>query len=417
MTLFNRAFNWFFLGGLRRQKGTQNPAPDHYTQESPSPVTFDSALQLSAVWGCARLLSETVAGLPVNFTRRTGTLERPLVNDVSKLFAGKINRYQTRFEFMETMMLNLVMHGNAYAIKERSAGDLIALLPMMSAQVETRLLDDGTVAHYYYHDGGVNVYADESVWHVKLFGNGIIGMSPLAYARNTIGIAQAGESRVANIFKNGGKPSGILMIDKVLKDDQRNHIRQEFKELREGNADRLMVLEAGMKYETVSMTPQDIELLESRKFQIEDLCRFMGVPSVLVNDTQGSTVWGSGIQQIVQGFYKLNLRPYLERFESSMIHNLMKPEERKNAVVEFDFDALLRADLAARMEAYQKGVNGGIYTPNEARLKEHLPPKDGGDELYINGSLVPLSRAPDNFERRTQSRRQDDGQNRNPDSE
>jgi len=157
-----------------------------------------------------------------------------------------------------------------------------------------------------------------------------------------------------------------------------------------------MVLEADMKYSQISMTPQDIELLQSRRFQIEDLCRFMGVPSVLVNDTQGSTVWGSGIQQLVQGFYKLNLRPYLERIEASIIFNLMRPEDRPGAVVEFDFDAILRADMAARMDGWQKGINAGVFTPNEARLKEHLEPLDGGDSLYINGNMKPLVAVRDN---------------------
>ena len=387
-----RVSAWFFLGGLKKQRGTQMPIPDSYSQPSPTPVTFDSAMQLSAVWACTRLLSETVAGLPVMFTRRNGSEETPLDNDVSRLFEGKINRYQTRFEFMETLMLNLVMHGNFFALKERNgAGDLIALQPLMASQVEVRLMDDGSVAYYYYFDSGVQVYSEDSIWHVKLFGNGIIGMSPLGYARNTIGIAQAGEARVANIFKNGGKPSGVLMIDKVLKPEQRDAIRREFNELREGNSDRLMVLEADMKYSQISMTPQDIELLQSRRFQIEDLCRFMGVPSVLVNDTQGSTVWGSGIQQLVQGFYKLNLRPYLERIEASIIFNLMRPEDRPGAVVEFDFDAILRADMAARMDGWQKGINAGVFTPNEARLKEHLEPLEGGDTLYINGNMKKLS--------------------------
>lgn len=351
----------------------------------------------------------------MHFSKKVGDTEKPLDNDVSRLFARKINRYQTRFEFMETLMLNLVMHGNFYALKEKNGGELIALQPLMSSQVEVRLMDDGSIAYYYYQDSGITVFSEESIWHVKLFGNGIVGMSPLGYARNTIGIAQSGESRVASIFMNGGKPSGVLMIDKILKPEQRDAIRREFNELREGNSDRLMVLEADMKYQTVSMSPEDIELLDSRKFQIEDLCRFMGVPSVLVNDTQGSTVWGSGIQQLVQGFYKLNLRPYLERIESSIIFNLMKPEDRKNAVVEFDFDSILRADMAARMDGYNKAINSGVMTPNEARSKEHMPSRDGGDELYINGSLIPLSKSGENFERRTSSRRQEDANN--PDRE
>lgn len=391
--MLRRALSWLGFD-LSRHEGSQNPDPERYNDTSPADVSFDTAMQLSAVWACARLLAEAVAGLPVNFTRRNQDGEEsPITGDVAELFNGKVNRYQTRFEFMETMMLNLVMRGNCYALKQRSGNRLVGLLPLMAGQIETRLMLDGSIVHYYYHDGGITAYADESIWHVKLFGNGVVGLSPLGYARNTVGIALAGESRVSRIFQNGGKPSGVLMIDKVLKGDQRDQIRKEFNELREGNNDRLMVLEANMKYQTISMSPQDIQLLESRRFQIEDLCRFMGVPSVLVNDTQGSTVWGSGIEQIVQGFYKLNLRPYLERFEASIINNLFPPEQRRRLSVEFDFDALLRADQGARYEAYQKGLNAGLITPNEAREREHLPALPGGDQLYVNSTMIPLSQA------------------------
>jgi len=392
--MFRRALSFLGFDGLNRNEGSQNPQPDSYAGPTPQPVTFDTAMQLSAVWACSRLLSETVAGLPLRFTVRDGVGgERQMSNDVTDMFAGKVNRYQTRFEFMETMMLNLVMRGNSYALKQYSGSRLVGLLPIMSSQVETKLLKDGSVVHCYYHDAGVTVYPAESIWHVKLFGNGVVGLSPLGYARNTIGIALAAERRVAHVFQNGGKPSGVLMIDKKLTNDQREQVRREFNELREGNTDRLMVLEAAMKYEAISMTPGDIELLESRRFSIEDLARYMGVPSVLINDTSGSTTWGSGIEQLVQGFYKLNLRPYLERFESSIIHNLMKPDDRVGASVEFDFDSLLRADQAARFESYNKGLNAGLITPNEARSKEHLPPLAGGDKLYMNGTMVPIEQA------------------------
>jgi len=386
--MIRRALNWLGFD-LSRNEGSQNPDPERYHDASPASVTFDTAMQLSAVWASARLLSEAVAGLPLIFTQG----DSPYTGDVAEVFNGKVNRYQTRFEFMETQMLNLVLRGNCYAVKQRSGNRLVGLLPLMAGQVDTRMLKDGTIVHNYYHDGGITSYADDSIWHVKLFGNGIVGLSPLGYARNTVGIALAGESRVSRIFQNGGKPSGILMIDKLLKGEQRDQIRREFNELREGNNDRLMVLEANMKYETVSMSPQDIQLLESRRFQIEDICRYMGVPSVLVNDTSGSTTWGSGIQQIVQGFYKLNLRPYLERFEASIKNNLIPVEQRKRVDVRFDFDALLRADKQARMDANQKAINSGQLMPNEARAQEGLSPAEGGDQLYVNSTMVPITEA------------------------
>jgi len=392
--MLRRALSWLGFDGLNRNTGSQNPGP--YTHNGPAAqtVNFDTAMSLSAWWAATRLLSETVAGLPIMF----GSVDsegqvQPLNTEVSQLFSGKLNRYQTRFEFMETMMLNLVSRGNCYAVKQYSGTRLVGLLPMMASQVETRLMRDGSVVHYHYHDRGVTAYGSDSIWHVKLFGNGIVGLSPLGYARNSLGIALAAESRVSKIYQNGGKPTGVLTIDKTLGRANREQIRQEFNELREGNTDRLMVLEADMKYQQVSMTPQDIELLESRRFQIEDLARFMGVPSVLINDTSGSTTWGSGVEQLVQGFYKLNLRPYLERFEDSIRLNLLAPQHRPRARIRFDFDELLRASQSERFDGYQKGINAGVLKPNDARSKEGLPPEPGGDRLYINSTMIPLTEA------------------------
>ncbi len=389
--MFQALRTWF---GLARQPGVQNPGPGTYPTESPVSVTFDSAMQLSAVWACSRLIAETIASLPLGIYRKTGPgRELDTSSDLAGLFSGKLNRYQTRCEFFETTLLNLVMRGNAYALKQKVGERLVGLLPLMAGQVETHLLKDGSVVHLYSHDQGVTAYADESIWHLKLFGNGIIGLSPLSYARNTMGVALAGEARVSKIFQNGGKPTGVLMYDHVLKAEQRAQIRKEFDELREGNTDRLMVLEAGMKYQQVSMTPQDIQLLESRRFQIEDIARFFGVPSVLINDTSGSTTWGSGIYEIVQGFHKLNLRPYLGRIEQSIVQNLAQPADRTQLEAVFDLDELLRGDMPARMEGYNKGINSGVLKPNDARRKEHLPPEEGGEQLFVNGNMIPLAQA------------------------
>ena len=166
-------------------------------------------------------------------------------------------------------------------------------------------------------------------------------------------------------------------------------MRSNFAALTEGSQDQLFVLEADMKFERTALSPQDMQLLETRKFQTEDIARFMGVPSVLINDTSGTTAWGSGIQQIMEGFYKLNLRPYLERLESSMKKHLIPMSDWGRVEFEFDFDALLRADAKTRAEAQRASINAGVLTPNEARKQEGRAPKDGGDEIYLNGSLVP----------------------------
>jgi HK97 family phage portal protein len=394
MSLLNnfRTF-WGALSGLLRIPGLQFGQPNTM-KDTAAPVNFDNALTVSAWWAGCRLISETVAGLPMIMYRLVDGQRKP--DDTHPLWYIlniRPNRYMTKVEFLECLILNLVTSGNAYVAIERVAGRIVSLLPLMSSQVTTELLPDGTVIHKYYSGQDVKVYSSETIWHIKLFGNGIIGLSPLAHARQSLGIAIASENRLSSIYKNGGKPTGILTIDKVLSEQQRNSIRKSMAELAESNSDNLFVLEAGMNYQAISMTPEDIELLASRRFQLEDVARFIGVPSVLINDTSGSTVWGSGIQQIIEGFYKLNLRPYLERIECSARLHLLKPEESRQWEFEFNFDALLRMDIVERLKAYKEGINGGVLTPNEARTMEGWPEKPGGDQLLVQGAMIPLTMA------------------------
>lgn len=382
---------WSALIGPRRLPGVQSPAPGGYPAAAAAPVTFDTALTVSAWWAGCRLLAETVAGLPIHMYRLVDGRRVPAdEHALWQLLNLQPNRYQTRVEFLETLMLNLVTSGNAYVAIERLGSRVVSLLPLMSAQMTTELLLDGSVIHRYETGMTTRVYAADSIWHIKLFGNGIVGLSPLAHARQALGIALATENRVSAIHRNGGKPTGLLMIDKLLSPAQRQQIRANLRELAEGNDDNLFVLEAGMKYEQVSMTPQDMELLASRRFELEDVARFLGVPSVLINDTSGTTAWGSGIGQIIDGFYKLNLRPYLERIENSARVHLLPASERWRWEIEFDFDALLRMDQPTRFDGYHKGIGAGVLTPNEARGLEGWAPKPGGDSLLVQGAMVPL---------------------------
>jgi HK97 family phage portal protein len=390
MSIFYEFGSWA-MGGLKRMLGIQYSNPS-YAEEAAAPVTFDTAMQLSAVWACVKLLSETPASLPLNFYRKTDegrVLDTE--HDLAVLFAGKVNRYQNRVEFWESVFLNLLVHGNAYCQIERAGDQIVSLMPLMSAQVETRLLSDGSVTYQYENDtNGVTVFSSKSIWHLKLMGNTIIGLSPLAYQRNTLGIAIAAEKAVSNIYKNGAKPSGVLKLDRLLTKAQREEVREAFGTLTSGNNNRLMVLEKGTDFQAISLSPQDIELLSSRKFQISEICRWYGVPSVMVNDSNGTSVWGSGIEQIVQGFYKLTLRPLLEKVEASMLVNLMSESDRRNMEVEFDFNALLRSDIKTMFESYKSAVNGSLMTPNEARKELHLPPVEAGDTLFLQGAMVPI---------------------------
>jgi HK97 family phage portal protein len=186
----------------------------------------------------------------------------------------------------------------------------------------------------------------------------------------------------------------VLSYDKLLTKEQRQQLKEKFKDLQEGSNETLMVLEAGMKYDKVSMSPQEVQLLDSRRFQIEDIARFFNVPSVLINDTSTSTVWGSGIEQIITGWYKLGFRPELERLETSIISHLVPGAQRSTISVEFDFEELLRTDFKTRVETGSKAVGAGLMTRNEWRKKEWLPIVAGGDDLTVQVNLTPIDELP-----------------------
>lgn len=390
MAFWARLFTFGVAG--RREPGLQQSAAGSRAVANII-VNEDTALRLSATWACVRLISEAVGGLPIHCfkTNPDGSREIDDTHPLSMLFSGKPNRYQNRVEFFETMTMQLALHGNSYALIQRGAGKrIIGLIPLMAEQMEVQLTVDGDVLYKYTQGSNVAVYAAESIWHVKLMGNGIVGLSPLEYARNAIGVGLASENRVKSLAQNGFKPTGVLTIDKLLKPEQREAIRTQFADLAEGGDDPLKVLEAGMQYQQVSMNPKDVQLLETRRFQIEDIARFFGVPSVLINDTAASTVWGSGVEQIVQGFYKLGLRPYLERYEASIKNSLLPPGERTEFDFEFDFNALLRGDEKTRYATYKEAVLNGLKTINECRKIEGLPAIEGGDQAFMQGQMTPI---------------------------
>lgn len=388
-TMWSPIRGWF---GGRQNSGTQNPGPAAYPQPAAVCVTEDSALQVSAVWACIRLISQTVASLPLIVYRKTDK-GREVAPDhwFAKLMAGKPNQYQTRYEFWEHQIANLALHGNFYNRKTVIGGKVRSLMPLNPLQVETKLIA-GKVTHLFSTDGGIAALASESVWHARMNADLIVGRSPLQFGRNIIGISQAAEQVVGNIYANGGKPSGVLSFDRLLTQEQRNQIRANFSTLTTGTDERLLVLELGATFAPVSLSPTDIELLSSRKYQVDEIARWFGVPSILINQNEGSTTLGSSTAEIIAAFYKINLRPYLEAIENSIQTHLFTDADAEYEV-EFDFEGLLRADLAARLAAYQVAINSAQMTPNEARAKEWLPAMEGGDVLLMQGAMVPVKDA------------------------
>ena len=362
---------------------------------STTPVTDDTALQLSAIWACTKIISETVAGMPINFYRKNSDGTRTLDPNfhLARLLNRSPNRWQTGVEFRSTTTISQSMRGNSYSLKQFGAGGkLIGLVPLMPSQMQVKLLDDGSKVFLYSNGNTTTAYSEKNIWHMMMMpSNGIIGLSPLEYGSRAIGIGNSAEDRIGTLARNGFKPTGVLMIDATLTEPQRKQVRDQFSDLAQGQGDPLKVLEAGMKYQQISLSPKDVQLLESRRFQIEDLARFWGVPSVLINDTEAGTVWGSGIEQIIQGFYKFSIRPYLQRWEASIEKNLLTPVERANIEAEFDFAALLRGDEKTRIENAAKEIAGGLKTIDEARKAlDGSEPVKGGDKIYLQQQMTPI---------------------------
>ena len=390
---------------LRRVDGKQNAGGGGGIGAGQA-VNADTALQISAVWACVKLISEAVGAMPIHVWRIGTDGHKTLAADdhwLNVLLAHP-NRYQTRNEFIETVVINLLLAGNAYVrYRREGTGRIPSLMPMMATQTEVTLARNGDRLYTFTDGANVAAFGQDRVWHVPLMpSNGIVGLSPLQYGARTMGIAIAAENRVANLARNGFKPTGVLMLDKTLKPEQRVQIREQFADLAEGQGDPLKVLEAGMKYQQISLAPKDVQLLETRRFSTEDIARFYGVPSVLINDTSASTVCGTGIGEIKEGFYTLTLQPLLERLESSISKWLIPHSERRTIRVEFDFSRLLRGSEAARVETMTKAITGNLLSIDEARDRfDDLPPApDGvGGRMYAQSQMIPIgSQAPDEGE-------------------
>lgn len=393
MSVWTSITSWFGLAPAEPKRGRQYAST--VAGATAKPVTFDTAMTVSAVFACIRLLAETVSSLPLNMYKLDSEGNRTLdsQHELIKLLKYRPNRRQTRIEFFEQLMLNLVSSGNAYILRGYMGKRLVSLQVLNSGSVEPELLANGDlIYHWQQQDGTRKKLTEAEVWHVRLFGNGLVGLSPLSHAKKSIGVALAGDDKITHLMSNGAKPTGVLLAQNWPNKEQRDGLRTEMDGLINGDQTELAVLGGGMKFEAMSLTPEDLELLATRRFSLEEIARIFGVPSVLINDTSASTVWGSGIDSIINGFYKFDLRPYLEKLEISMVVNLLPRTEWESYELEFDADAILRANLKDRVEATSKQVLSGYMTPNEARKSEGRQPKPNGDQLLVPSNMTTIDK-------------------------
>lgn len=392
-------FSWFarLFGGraLADTSGRQQPGPASSLVDGTQAIVIDSALQISAVWACVAVISNTIGSLPLMLYENMPSGMRTLARDTLlwNLLHTSPNERMTSAEFWTAMLINLATRNNAYArIMRDDRGDAYALWPMAADQVEVQIIN-GAAIYVYRVDSDVIVLAADNVLHIKGMGNGTLGLNRLDYMRATTAEAANGAAAANKLFSNNGKPTGILMIDNVLNTEQREAIRKNFAEMQTGSSSRLFVLEANMKYEQLSLSPEDMELLSSRQFGIEEIARWFGVPPVMIGHSNVTT-WGSGIEQIVEGFYKFTVRPILVGIEQAVMKRVLTPAQRARYTVEFNFDGLLRVNIKDRAEVYSKMLQNGVMTRNEARQLENMPPVPGGEKITVQSNLVELKNLP-----------------------
>lgn len=369
-------------------------------------VNERSAMQMTAVYSCVRILAEAVAGLPLHLYRykEDGGKEKAIDHPLYLLLHDEPNPEMSSFVFRETLMTHLLLWGNAYAqIIRNGKGEVIALYPLMPDRMTVDRDRDGKLYYEYTVStddaptvkGTVVRLKPSDVLHIPGLGfDGLVGYSPIAMAKNAIGMAIACEEYGAKFFANGAAPGGVLEHPGTIKDPQR--VRESWQSTfgGSGNSNKIAVLEEGMKYTPIGISPEQAQFLETRKFQINEIARIFRVPPHMVGDLEKSSF--SNIEQQSLEFVKYTLEPWLVRWEQSIQRTLFSPEEKKRYFAKFNVEGLLRGDYASRMSGYATARQNGWMSANDIRELENMdriPVEEGGDLYLINGNMLPLGNA------------------------
>lgn len=369
-------------------------------------VTERSAMQMTAVYSCVLILSEAIAGLPLHLYRYTenGSKEKAIDHTLYELLHDEPNPEMTSFVLRETLMTHLLLWGNAYAqIIRNGKGEVVALYPLMPNRMTVDRDENGQLYYEYQTsqdeahtmNGSLVRLSPYDVLHIPGLGfDGLVGYSPIAMAKNSIGMSIACEEYGAKFFANGATPGGILEHPGVVKDPER--VRESWNTAFGGsaNSNKVAVLEEGMKYTPISISPEQAQFLETRKFQIDEIARIFRIPPHMIGDLEKSSF--SNIEQQSLEFVKYTLDPWVSRWEQSMRRALLRPEEKKEYFFKFNVDGLLRGDYQSRMNGYATARQNGWMSANDIRELENLdriPAEEGGDLYLINGNMTKLEDA------------------------
>jgi HK97 family phage portal protein len=360
-------------------------------------VTLETALQLATVWACIRLTAQAVSCLPLTIYERRGDDDRVRVSgddNVAEIICDSPNQDQTALEYWETNVAWLLATGNAYSEKVMAGKYLSALQPLPATHCMPIRKDDGELIYRFNDRGQTEDLPRDKVFHLKGFGfGGDLGLSPIRFGAQTFGAAIAMEEASAKVFGSGLQASGVLSSDKTLKAEQRKDLQSIMeKYVGSSNAGKLMILEAGLKYERLALTPVDVQMLEHQRFSVEEICRWFGMPPIIIGHAaQGQTMWGSGVEQILIAWLTLGIDPLCDRIEARIRKQLIRPTGKRRRYAEFNREALLQMDSAAKASFLSTMTQNGLMTRNEGRAKLNMPRKGGADELTAQTNLAPLN--------------------------
>lgn len=355
-------------------------------------VSADKAIHLSAVWACVRLLSESVSTLPLRIYERQpdGSRKPATSHPAYQMLCRRPNMEMTPSRFMLMVVASICLRGNAFVEKKMIGNRMVSLVPLLPQNMVVKRLDNGKLEYTYTEAQTQRVIPVKNLMHIRGFGlDGVCGMMPMAEGRDVIGSAMAVEESAAKLFENGLQSSGFLSAEQALNDDQRERIRgyvQKF--IGSKNAGKVMVLEGGMKYQGVTMNPDDAQMLESRAFSIEEICRWFRVPPFMVGHANKQSSWASSVEGMNLQFLTNTLRPLLVNIEQEISRCLLDGDE--DLFAEFSVEGLLRADSAGRAAYYTTALQNGWMSRNDVRRLENMPPIEGGELYTVQLNLTPL---------------------------
>ena len=372
-------------------------------------VNQRSAMQISAVYACVRVLAESIAGLPLHVYQcgKNGSREKAVEHPLYFLLHDEPNPEMISFVFRETLMTHLLLWGNAYAqIIRDGRGQVIALYPLMPDRMRVDRDENGQI-YYRYQLGADESHLDKAgtvdlspkdVLHIPALGfDGLVGYSPIAMARNSIGMAIACEDFGASFFRNGAAPSGVLEHLEVLKNPEKLRAAWEAQYGGSRNSGRVAVLEEGMKFNPIAIPPEQAQFLETRKFQVDEIARIFHVPPHMIGDLERSTF--SNIEQQSLEFVKYTLNPWVCRWEQALTRSLLRPKKKREYSIKFNVDGLLRGDYQSRMNDYAVGRQNGWMSANDIRELENMDKiseEQGGDLYLVNGNMIKMTDAATN---------------------